>query len=80
LTNIPLVVFYTRSSVPITKADKIIDIWTDEEGQPQRPYRRKSLYRIGTIIDYRSDNGKLEYWKLDCYEEQRKYLNGPRVG
>ena len=40
------------------------------------PYKRKHLYRIGTPIDYRSDNGKLEYWKLDCFEEDRKFLNG----
>lgn len=80
LTNIPLVVFYTKSSVPLTRADKIVEVWVDEEGQPKRPYRRKSIYRIGTIIDFRSDAGKLEYWKLDCYEEQRKFLNGPKAG
>lgn len=80
LTNIPLVIFYTKSSVLITKSDKIVELWTDNAGSPKRPYRRKSLYRIGTSVDFRSDNGKLEYWKLDCYEEQRKYLNGPEVG
>lgn len=79
LTNIPLMVFYTRSSVPVTRADKIVEVWTDEEGQPKRPYRRKALYRIGSAIDFRADHGKLEYWKLDCYEEQRKYLNGPKA-
>lgn len=77
LTNIPLVIFYTRSSVPITKADKVVELWTDNEGQPIRPYRREAIYRIGTPIDFRSDNGRLEYWKLDCYNEQRKFLNGP---
>lgn len=80
LTNIPLVIFYTKSSVAITRADKIVELWTDTAGSPIRPYRRKSLYRIGTSVDFRSDNGKLEYWKLDCFEEQRKYLNGPEVG
>lgn len=80
LTNIPLVIFYTRASVPITKADKIVEVWTDSNGTVMRPYRREALYRIVTPIDFRSDNGKLEYWKLDCHEEQRKYLNGPKVG
>src|SRR3990167_4262270 len=78
LTNIPLVIFYTRSSVEVTKTDKIIEIWTDSEGNVIRPYRRKALYRIGSTIDFRSDDGRLEYWKLDCYEERRKYLNDPR--
>jgi hypothetical protein len=77
LTNIPLMIFYVRSSELITRADKMIEIWTDTEGEALRPYRRKSLYRIGTPIDFRSDGGKLEYWKLDCFEEQRKFLNGP---
>lgn len=80
LTNIPLVIFYTRSSVPITRADKVVEVWTDEEGEPMRPYRRKALYVIGTTLEMRSDSGRLEYLKLDCREEQRKYLNGPRVG
>lgn len=78
LNNLPLMIFYTRSSVPITRADKIVEIWTNEEGEAIRPYLRKSLYRIVTPIDYRSDHGKLEYWKLDCHEEQRKFLNGPK--
>ena len=57
--------------------DRIIEIMTDDAGNPIRPYQRKKIYRIGTPIDFRSDNGKLEYWKLDCYEHQVKYLNGP---
>jgi hypothetical protein len=78
--NIQLVSFYVRHNVPITKADKIVEVWTDIEGKPIRPYTRESIFRIVTPIDYRSDNGKLEYWKLDCHEEQRKFLNGPKVG
>ena len=77
LTNVPLMIFYTRSSVKITRADKLVEIWTDVEGKPIRPYRRKILYRITTVIDFRSDNGKLEYWKLSCFGEHRKFLNGP---
>lgn len=76
LQNVPLVVFYTRSSVDVTEDDKIVEVVLDAEGNPARPYRRKKLYRIGSAIDLRSDNAKLEYWKLDCYEEQRKHLNG----
>jgi hypothetical protein len=77
LINIPLVIFYTRSSVDVTDKDKVIELVTDTEGDPVQPYRREFLYRIGTPIDFRSDNGRLEYWKLDCYAEQRKFLNGP---
>jgi len=74
--NIPLMVFYMRSSVEITKDDKVVEVVRDEAGDPVLPYRRYRLYRINAHIDLRADNGKLEYWKLDCYVEERKFLNG----
>lgn len=80
LTNIPLMIFYTRSSVNVTRADKVVELWTDSAGDIIRPFRRRTLFRVGSTIDFRSDNGKLEYWKLDCYAEQRKFLNGPSGG
>jgi hypothetical protein len=83
LTNIPLISFYFRYDIPITfdkdiTRDKVIEIALDQAGDPARPYKRDRVYRIGTAIDFRSDNGKLEYWKLDCYGEQVKFLNGPQ--
>ena len=79
LMNIPLMVFYTRSSVNIDEKDKIVEVELDKEGNIAEPIKRKQLYRIGSIIDYRSDNGRLEYWKISCYGEDRKFLNGPRL-
>jgi len=76
LLNIPFVIFYMRSHIDITQDDKIVELILDTSGQPVRPYKREFLYRIGTAIDLRSDGGKLEYWKLDCYSEERKFLNG----
>ena len=72
----PLVIFYTRYSEPITKQDKIVELVLDDEGIPVKPYFRKALHRIGNAIDLRGDHGRLEYWKLDCFEEYRKFLNG----
>ncbi len=79
LMNNPLMVFYTRSSVAMTKEDKLVELVLDEDGDPVEPIRRKQLYRIGSLVDYRSDNGRLEYWKMACYAEDRKFLNGPRI-
>lgn len=79
LLNEPVVIFYTRSSVDIADDDKIVELVLDPEGQAVQPLQRKKLHRIGTLIDLRSDHGKLEYWKLDCYSEYRKFLNGPGV-
>jgi hypothetical protein len=79
LMNIPVMVFYTRSSVDLTEDDKLVVIALDTEGNPVVPLRRVQLYRIGNLVDYRSDNGRLEYWKISCYGEQRKFLNGPGI-
>lgn len=78
LLNIPLMVFYTRSTVDINITDKIVEMSLDKEGQVAKPIHRNQLYRIGEVVDYRSDNGRLEYWKICCYGESRKFLNGPR--
>lgn len=77
--NIPIVSFYARSNLIITLSDKIVELYVNEEGEPIRPYRREALYRIGTPVDLRSDYGRLEYWKIDGYKEQRKFLNGPKA-
>lgn len=76
LINIPGVIFYLKASVDITKEDRIVEITLGIDGQPTRPYKRKTLYRIGALVDLRSDIGKLEYWKVNCYQEQYKFLNG----
>lgn len=76
LVNIPMVSFFATYDLDVDKQDKIIELVLNKDGTPLIPYKRERLYRIGTAIDFRADNAKLEYWKLDCYEEQRKFLNG----
>lgn len=76
LMNVPLVSFYLRGTATITKEDKIVEMETNNAGVPSRPYRREYIYRINTLIDFRSDNGKIEYYRLDCNAEKRKFLNG----
>lgn len=72
----PLVTFYTRYSSNVTKEDRVVQLVLNDDGSPVQPYRRRAIYHIGLPIDFRSDNGKLEYWKLDCYLDERKFLNG----
>ena len=84
LTNLAYVSFFFEYDLSLnlfpkrTSPDKIVEITTDSDGKPVRPFQRDTIYRIGTAIDFRADNGKLEYWKVDCYEEQVKFLNGPQ--
>lgn len=76
LITIPSVIFYTEYSQLITRDDRIVELILNVDGTPVEPYRRKALYRVGLPIDFRSDNGKLEFWKLDCILDKRKFLNG----
>jgi len=80
LLNIDLVVFYLRYSTDITTKDKIIKIRLKQDGSIYTPYERKEVYRIGALWEYRSDNGKLEYWKVSTHKEDVKYLNSPVYG
>jgi len=72
----PITVFYCKSSVDITTDDRIIQLVLDTEGEVAQPLKRKKRFKIKEAIDFRSDGGKLDYWKLDCYEKAYKFLNG----
>lgn len=54
-------VFWIRYTVDITYDDKIIELKLDSEGRPIVPYRRKMIFRPETIMDMRSDNGRIEF-------------------
>ena len=72
----PIMVFYCISSIDITTDDRIIELVLTEDGKVEAPFKRKTRFKIKQAIDYRADNGRLEYWKLDCYEKAYKFLNG----
>ncbi len=66
---VPRVVFYTLYNLdPIIINgmidDKIVEVKRDLEGKIVQPYERIRTYRIGSAIDFRSDHGRLEYWKI----------------
>jgi hypothetical protein len=77
LQNIPIILFFTRYTSTITEDDKIIEMRLNTSGTVYQPYTRQAVYRIGTLFDMRSDNGRLEYWKIAAFKEERKFLNGP---
>ena len=77
LINIPVIVFYIRYDALITRQDSIIEILRDDEGEPVQPLQRTGIYQLGTLWDYRSDNGKLEYYKAFAHEATVKYMNAP---
>lgn len=77
IQNIPVVLFFARYSEEITADDRIVELKLNADGTLYRPYTRLAIYKIGTLFDMRSDNGRLEYWKIAAYKEERKFLNGP---
>lgn len=80
LINVPLVVFYIRYDVDITREDKILTLLLDKEGTPVEPKRRNRMFTFGTLWEYRSDNGRLEYTELFAHLEIVKHLNPPTYG
>jgi hypothetical protein len=75
-----VVVFYIRYDAEITDDDRLIEIDLSDEGVPVTPLKRKKVYRIGRLWDYRSDNGRIEYYKAFVFMENVKYLNTPSHG
>ena len=75
LMNTPVVVFYMRSSVVVTEEDKVVELLLNSEGELIKPYKRRKIYRIGSLLDFRSDNGRIEFWQIDTYAEKVKFLS-----
>ena len=75
--KLPLVAFYLPYDTEITVADKIIELKLDIEGAVVLPARRSAVYRMNSLVDFRSDYGRLEYWKAKAVKEDVKYLNHP---
>lgn len=77
LLNIPVSVFYMRYDVGITPDDKIVEMVLGTDGRALSPRRRSAVYSIRQLIEYRSDRGRLEFFKAICSREFVKFLNPP---
>lgn len=71
--------FYFQFDVDIKKADKIIDIKLDLEGNIIKPIKRDIIWRINEIHKYRGDRGRVEFIKVFTSNEDAKYLAPPIV-
>lgn len=76
----PFIVFYFEYDIDITQDDRIMEISLDEEGDVNVPVTRLTCYRIDKTWAYRSDNGRIEYWKVYTHKEELKYLEAPSFG
>lgn len=62
-------VFYFEYDLELSYDDKIVEVRLDVEGNPQLPYRREAIYKPQTIVQHRSDWGRVEYVAIFCREE-----------
>jgi len=62
-------IFYFRYDKSIRYTDKIVELKLDIEGDPVVPYIRQAIYNPQTIVENRSDYGKLEYYSIYCREQ-----------
>jgi len=64
ITNIPFAFFYLEYQVSPTVYDRIIEVERELSGDPNTPYVRSALFGISTAQSFRSDQGRIEYWRL----------------
>jgi hypothetical protein len=63
------VVFFLEEHHNPTHYDRIVELALDNEGDPVKPYARRRIYRPQSVVDFRSDNGRVEFWGLFCSEK-----------
>lgn len=72
--NPQTVVFFFQHHVAPTWYDRIVELQLDLDGAPIVPYRRGRIYKPESVVDYRSDNGRVEFWGVFCFEKDAVYF------
>lgn len=74
IMNTALRVFYLPVRYDdLTADDKVVLLLLDKEGDVVLPRQRSAVYKISTVLPMRLDNGRLEFWKLNGYEDNIKF-------
>ena len=63
-SNTPFVFFYLEYDIVPDRYDKIAEVALDTEGDISLPYTREAIYSIATAEAFRSDEGRIEYWRI----------------
>ena len=69
ILNTQTVLFFLEWNVEPTYYDRIVEIALDANGNAVTPYRRRRIYRAQSVVDYRSDTGRVEFWGIFCSEK-----------
>jgi len=62
--NIPYTFFYVEYFVNPSGHDKVIEVDRELDGKISSPYRRSAIYTMSRCQPFRSDSGRIEYWRL----------------
>ena len=74
IMNTPLRVFYAPVRYDdLTRDDKVVLLVLDKEGDVVLPRKREAVYKVSTVLPMRLDNGRLEFWKINGYEDNIKF-------
>lgn len=79
LFNLPAITLYCEYFVEPKREDIVVEIEHDVEGVPVSPVVRQAKYKITGLVDFRSDNGRVEYYKVFCsriYTSSYEYGEG----
>lgn len=63
--------FYLQYDKNIDSKDYLVELIIDKEGNPVLPVKRYKLYNILEVFPYKSDHGRLEFWKIYAQEERK---------
>jgi hypothetical protein len=69
ILNTQTVLFFCEYHVEPTYYDRIVELALDRDGDLITPYRRRRIYRAQSVVDYRSDTGRIEFWGIFCSEK-----------
>jgi len=63
--------FYIEHNVDITDDDYLIILKTDADGDVVSPKQRQKFFKVFSADAFRSDFGRIEYWRVRASEERR---------
>lgn len=66
---ISISLFYFQHSIEPTRDDKIIELMFNVDGTIKTPYEMKIKHNIHMAEAYRSDQGRVEFWRCMCFSE-----------
>ena len=62
---------FLEHDVVITPEDYIVTVLLDDNGDPSIPVTRDKMFKILSADPFRSDNGRIEFWRVRAVEERK---------